>query len=267
MGRLIREMKSNLCDSPVITSQMETLAGMLAEVKGKKVYGYLKKPVKAQVDTIVDALARLPEVAECYEHWNQLRDELARYYKDTPREHKSLSQQQEFKAIPIRANFALVFAALHFGILGAFGLDGHIPAVILADQILESHIHTAGIALVLIAVKIIVDGNEPGVKQREHTLNEIASLNAVSSKSGKVFYDDTVDLIGPYHLNQLLDFGTLKVCAAIPVVDKFKNFCIGGLRHGRNKFVQRKVLVFNAHTRVCARQHTCRLSWPAAAGL
>ena len=143
---------------------------------------------------------------------------------------------------------ALVFAALHFGVLGAFGLDGHIPAVILADQILESHIHTSGIALVLIAVKIIVDGNEPGVKQREHTLNEIASLNAVSPKPGKVFYDDAVDLIGPHHLNQLLDFGTLKVCPAIPVVDKFKDFCMGGLRHGRNKFVQRKVLVFNAHT-------------------
>ena len=151
-------------------------------------------------------------------------------------------------AIPVRANFALVFAPLHFGVLGAFGLDGHIPAVILADQILESYIHTAGIALVLIAVKIIVDGNEPGVKQREHTLNEIASLNAVSPKPGKVFYDDAVDLIGPHHLNQLLDFGTLEVCPAISVVDKLKDFCIGGLRHGRNKFVQRKVLVFNAHT-------------------
>ena len=99
MGRLIREMKSGLCDSPVIAGQMETLAGMLAEVKGKKVYGYLKKPVKAQVDAIVDELARLPEVAECYEQWNRLRDELERYYKDTPREHKPLSQQQEFKAI------------------------------------------------------------------------------------------------------------------------------------------------------------------------
>ena len=99
MGRLIREMKSGLCDSPVIAGQMETLAGMLSEVKGKKVYGYLKKPVKAQVDAIVDELARLPEVAECYGHWNRLRDELERYYKDTPREHKPLSQQQEFKAI------------------------------------------------------------------------------------------------------------------------------------------------------------------------
>ena len=99
MGRLIREMKSNLCDSPIIAGQMETLSEMLSEVKGKKVYGYLKKPVKNQVDTIVDELARLPEVAECYEHWNRLRDELERYYKDTPREHKPLSQQPEFKAI------------------------------------------------------------------------------------------------------------------------------------------------------------------------
>ena len=99
MGRLIREMKSGLCDSPVIAGQMETLAEMLSEVKGKKVYGYLKKPVKAQVDAVVDELARLPEVAECYEQWNRLRDELERYYKDTPREHKPLSQQPEFKAI------------------------------------------------------------------------------------------------------------------------------------------------------------------------
>lgn len=99
MSRLIREMKSGLCDSPVIAGQMETLAGMLSEVKGKKVYGYLRKPVKAQVDAIVDELARLPEVAECYEQWNELQDELERYYKDTLREHKPFSQQKEFKAI------------------------------------------------------------------------------------------------------------------------------------------------------------------------
>ena len=52
-----------------------------------------------QVDAIVDELGKLPQVAECYDRWNRLRDELDRYYKDTPREHKPLSQQQEFKAI------------------------------------------------------------------------------------------------------------------------------------------------------------------------
>ena len=99
MGQLIREMETGLCHSPIIEMQMETLAGMLEEHKGKKVYGYLKKPAKAQVDAIVDELAKVPEVAECYEQWNRLRDELERYYKDTPREHKPLSQQKEFKAI------------------------------------------------------------------------------------------------------------------------------------------------------------------------
>lgn len=92
MGRLIREMKSGLCDSPVIAEKMEALASMLAEVKDKKIYGYLKKPVKEQVDVIVDELAKLPEVAGCYEVWNQLRDEVERYYKDTPRAHKPLPQ-------------------------------------------------------------------------------------------------------------------------------------------------------------------------------
>ena len=33
-----------------LETQMETLAGMLENYKGKKVYGYLRKPVKAQAD-------------------------------------------------------------------------------------------------------------------------------------------------------------------------------------------------------------------------
>ena len=99
MGRLIREMETGRYHSPAIEKQMETLAGMLSEVNGKKVYGYLPKPVKDQVDAVVDELSKVPEVAECYEQWNRLRDELERYYKDTPREHRPLSQQKEFKAI------------------------------------------------------------------------------------------------------------------------------------------------------------------------
>lgn len=99
MSRLIGEMKTGLCDSPVIAEQMDRLSQMLGNAEGRKVYGYLKKPVKAQVDAIVDELAKLPEVAACYEEWNRLRDEVERYYKDTPREHQPLSRQKEFRAI------------------------------------------------------------------------------------------------------------------------------------------------------------------------
>ena len=92
MGRLIREMETGLCHSPIIEKQMETLAEMLESVNGKKVYGYLPKPVKIQVDAVVDELSKVPEVAECYDQWNWPRDELERYYKDVPRDHKPLSQ-------------------------------------------------------------------------------------------------------------------------------------------------------------------------------
>ncbi len=99
MSRLIGEMKTGLCDSPVIAEQMDRLSQMLDNSEGRKAYGYLKKPVKAQVDAIVDELAKLPEVAACYEEWNRLRDEVERYYKDTPREHQPLSRQKEFRAV------------------------------------------------------------------------------------------------------------------------------------------------------------------------
>ena len=99
MSRLIGEMKTGLCDSPVIAEQMDRLSQMLGDTEGKKVYGYLKKPVKAQADAIVDELSKLPEVAACYEEWNRLRDEVERYYKDIPREHQPLSRQKEFRVI------------------------------------------------------------------------------------------------------------------------------------------------------------------------
>ena len=99
LRELVQQMESTICDSPVIEMQMVQLADKLNDVRGKKQYGYLKKPLKEQVDAIVDELAKFPTVAKCYEIWNHLRDELESYYKDTPRQHLPLSQQKEFKAI------------------------------------------------------------------------------------------------------------------------------------------------------------------------
>ena len=99
MRELIEKIRTGFCDSPVIEMKMLELAQSLETVKGKKFYGYLKKSVKAQVDAAVDELAKLPEVAECYEVWNGLRDELENYYKDASRQRLPLSQQKEFRAI------------------------------------------------------------------------------------------------------------------------------------------------------------------------
>lgn len=99
MRELITKMQTGFCDSLVIENKLLELSQSLDTVKGKKVYGYLKKPIKPQVDAIVNELAKLPEVAECYEVWNGLRDELESYYKDAPRQHLPLSNQKEFRAI------------------------------------------------------------------------------------------------------------------------------------------------------------------------
>ena len=99
MRELIRRMEHQLCDSPVIEENMHRLVQALETTTGKKQYGYLKKPLKQIVDVIVDALAQQPEVAECYEVWNQVRDEINGYYSSAPRERLPLSQQKEFRKI------------------------------------------------------------------------------------------------------------------------------------------------------------------------
>ena len=82
-----------------IQQKLLELATELRTVGGKKQYGYLKKPLKDMVDSIVDELEKLPEVAAYYSVWNGLRDTLEGYYKNRPRQHNPLSQQKEFRAI------------------------------------------------------------------------------------------------------------------------------------------------------------------------
>ena len=82
-----------------IQQKLLELALELRTVGGKKQYAYLKKPLKDMVDSIVDELEKLPEVAAYYAVWNGLRDTLEGYYKNRPRQHNPLSQQKEFRAI------------------------------------------------------------------------------------------------------------------------------------------------------------------------
>ena len=51
---LTKRMRSEFCDSPVLEAKMLELAKSFEAVKGKKVYGYLKKSIKTQVDAVVD---------------------------------------------------------------------------------------------------------------------------------------------------------------------------------------------------------------------
>ena len=99
MRRIIDQLESVENPPESIQKKLLELALELRTVSGKKQYGYLKKPLKDKVDSIVDELENLPEVAAYYSVWNGLRDTLEGYYKNRPRQHNPLSQQKEFRAI------------------------------------------------------------------------------------------------------------------------------------------------------------------------
>ena len=99
MRRIVDRLESVENPPEAIQQKLLELALEMRTVTGKKQYGYLKKPLKDKVDSIVDELEKLPEVAAYYAVWNDLRDTLEGYYKSKPRQHNPLSQQKEFRAI------------------------------------------------------------------------------------------------------------------------------------------------------------------------
>ena len=99
MHGLVDRLESIKNPPESIQQKMLELALELRTVGGKKQYGYLKRPLKDKVDSIVDELEKLPEVAAYYDVWNGLRDTLEGYYKNRPRQRNPLSQQKEFRAI------------------------------------------------------------------------------------------------------------------------------------------------------------------------
>ena len=99
MHELVDRMESVPAQPASIQQKLLELALELRTTGGKKQYAYLKKPLKDMVDSIVDELEKMPEVAAYYAVWNDLRDTLEGYYKSKPRQHNPLSQQKEFRAI------------------------------------------------------------------------------------------------------------------------------------------------------------------------
>lgn len=95
----IRMLENSELADPVIEQKLWELSHALEQVDGKRVYAYLPKEVKAQVDEIVERLAQLPEVAACYDQWWRLKDEITGYYGRNTPPHQPLVQQKEFRTI------------------------------------------------------------------------------------------------------------------------------------------------------------------------
>ena len=99
MVELIQKMKTGTVEDPRLEFLLEELARRLKNTKGKKVYGYLSPRTKAVVDEIVDLLAQDQRVAQAYELWYQMREEICRTYSEDLPKRLPLSRQKEFKTV------------------------------------------------------------------------------------------------------------------------------------------------------------------------
>lgn len=86
-------------ESEKIDLMVRQLGEKLKNIKGKKVYGYLHKNIKDEVDRIADELENIPEIRECYEKWMEYQNVINGYYNDNPKPYVPLSKNKEFKSI------------------------------------------------------------------------------------------------------------------------------------------------------------------------
>lgn len=99
MLELAQRMRHGLCICPAAERGLWELSQKMNDVQGKKVYGYLPKPMKQLVDAVVDAMTELPVVNKCYQKWWELQCQLNDYYSEQQRQRPPLSQQREFRQI------------------------------------------------------------------------------------------------------------------------------------------------------------------------
>lgn len=99
MLQLSRQMRETVCEHTRAEQMIWKLSQQLGEVKGKKSYGYLPRPMKRQVDEIVDQLEQIPVVNECYQKWWELQCQVNEFYSGKKQQRPPLSKQKEFRAI------------------------------------------------------------------------------------------------------------------------------------------------------------------------
>jgi len=99
MQNIIAQIRSGICENKNIEELIARLAEKLKYTSGKKQYGYLKAPLKALVNQIVDELEKDERVTELYSSWYEMRNEVLSTYVDKLPPLLPLSQQKEFKSI------------------------------------------------------------------------------------------------------------------------------------------------------------------------
>lgn len=109
---LVEQINRGGCENPQVEQLLRELARRLSQVKGKKVYGYLRPDLKKLVNQIVEELVKDERIAQLYDLWYQDKQAARNVYDERPIERIPLCQNPDFK--PIRN--AVVQAAVELDV-------------------------------------------------------------------------------------------------------------------------------------------------------
>ena len=96
---LVQQISGGACENPQLESLLRELANRLSNVKGKKVYSYLRPELKALVNQIVDELAKDERIAQLYDLWYQDKQAARNVYDERPLQRVPLSENPDIKPV------------------------------------------------------------------------------------------------------------------------------------------------------------------------
>lgn len=106
-----------------IEKQLIVLSQALQTLPGKHQYGYLPKPLKKQVDAIVDELSSVPQVQQLFDFWYQQRQEVLNTYSSKHEEIRNLSDLNEFK--PIKNTIIKLAKEININSINQYTIDSN----------------------------------------------------------------------------------------------------------------------------------------------
>ena len=99
VNKLLENMDNSREAPPELVALFQTLVTQLDGYRGKRVYGYLPKPMKETVNKIVDELAKEPTVSQMYDAWYEINRAKLSVYSEQEKPFVPLSENDVFRSI------------------------------------------------------------------------------------------------------------------------------------------------------------------------
>ena len=114
------------------------------------------------------------------------------------------------------------FSIFHLTSQSRGNLARDVLCIVVIDDIREGYGQLT-IGFYGISIEVVIDCNEADTEERTDLLQELAGLNIISTKTGKVFDHDTVDFLLLDSIHKSLPLRTVKVSAGVAIVRKGLN--------------------------------------------